>query len=205
MSANLEEVLVTARTFPNALALPVSALIGELEVQTNIEEIHTDTLEITEHPVERGASIADHAYKKPAEVVLRCGWSNSSLKALLGIITGFFAGGTMSKADFVSGVYSQLLQLQESREPMSVTTGLRQYDNMLIRSLVATRDQKTAHVLMVTATFREVIIVTTQAATLPAKDSQADPAGTAELENTGVQQVYPVSPGPGGSVPPNEW
>lgn len=205
MAANLEEVIVTARTFPNALALPVSAMIGELEVQTNLEEIHTDTLEITRHPIEAGASITDHSYKKPAELMLHCGWSNSSLKALLGIVTGFFAGGTMTKADYVSGIYSQLLKLQESREPLSVTTGLRQYDNMLIEQLVATRDQKTSQVLLITATFIEALIVSTQSAALPAKESQADPASTAEVESTGVQYPSPISPGPGGSVPPNEW
>jgi hypothetical protein len=205
MSANLEEVVVSARTFANVFALPISGMIGDIEIQTTLEEIHSDTLHVTEHPIQSGAAISDHSYKKPSEVVLRCGWSNASLKALLGMVTGFFGGGTMSKADYVSGLYSQLLKLQEAREPISITTGLRHYDNMLITGLQVHRDQKTSQVLLVTATCREVLLVSTASATLPAKESQASPADTAEVENVGAKQASPVSPGPGGAVPPNEW
>jgi hypothetical protein len=205
MAANLEEVVVTARTFPNILSLPVAAKFGDLEIQTTVESVHTDTLHVTEHPVESGAAITDHSYKRPAEVTLRCGWSNASLKALLGIVTGWFAGGTMTKADYVSGIYSQLLKLQESRDPISITTPLRQYDSMLITSLQVTRDQKTGFMLMVTATCREVLIVSTSSATLAPKESQADPASTAEVEDVGAQQATAGTPAPGGSVPPNEW
>ena len=205
MSANIAEVIVTARTFPNVLALPISAQIGDMKVQTSLEEIHTDTLHVTEHPVERGAAIADHSYKKPSEVVLRCGWSNANLNALLSIATGFFRGGTMTKADYISGIYSQLLKLQESRDPITITTSVRQYDNMLITGLQVTRDQKTSQILSVSATCREIIIVSTQSASLPPKEQQADPASTAETENAGSQQVAAASPAPGGSVPPNDW
>lgn len=205
MAANIETVFVTARTFPNVLALPAASKIGDIEVETTLEETHTDTLHVTEHPVEAGAAIADHSYKKPAELVLRCGWSNASLKALFGIISGFFAGGTMRKADYVSGIYSQLLKLQEDREPISIATGLRQYDNMLITGLQVQRDQKTSQIIMVTATCREVILVSTSAATLPAKTDQASPADTAETENAGAKQSVEAIPAPGGAVPPNEW
>lgn len=37
--------------------------IGMIVPSVVVSEKHTDTLEITEHPVEVGAAIADHAYK----------------------------------------------------------------------------------------------------------------------------------------------
>lgn len=37
--------------------------IGVLIPSVVVSEKHTDTLEITEHPVEVGAAVADHAYK----------------------------------------------------------------------------------------------------------------------------------------------
>jgi hypothetical protein len=205
MAANLQEIIVSARSFPNVLALPIASKIGDIDIETSLEEVHSDTLQLTDHPVESGASITDHSFKKPSEVMLRCGWSNSSLKALIGIVSGFFAGGTMSKADYVSGVYSQLLKLQQSREPFSILTSLRQYDNMLLTSLNVTRDQKTSSILMVQATCREVIIVSTQSKQLPAIESQANPASTAEVDNVGGQQITPGFPSPGGSVTPTEW
>ena len=42
-----------------------SRKIGMIVPSVVVSEKHTDTLEITEHPVEVGAAIADHAYKKP--------------------------------------------------------------------------------------------------------------------------------------------
>lgn len=205
MAANLEEVLVSARTFPNVLAIPISGRIGELEIETTVDAVHTDKLTKTKHPVEAGASISDHAYKEPAEVIIRCGWSNASLKALLGIVTGLFRGGTMSKSDYVSGIYSQLLKMQESREPLTITTPLRQYENMLITSLQVTRDARTSHVLAVTATCEEVIIVSTQSTTLPGQEVQAEPESTAEVADAGTKQVVQDFPAPGGSAPSIEW
>lgn len=40
-----------------------SRRIGVLIPSVVVSEKHTDTLEITEHPVEVGAAVADHAYK----------------------------------------------------------------------------------------------------------------------------------------------
>lgn len=61
--------------------------IGGIVAQVTLEERHQDDLEITEHPVERGAAITDHAFKHPAEVIIKCAWSNS-LPANTGAATG---------------------------------------------------------------------------------------------------------------------
>lgn len=181
--------------------------LGGIEIQASLEEILTDNLTVTEHPVELSpiglnAAINDHAYKQPSEVVLRCGWSNSSPQALSGAISAVFGGGSMSAADYVSAVYSQLLALQESRVPFSITTSKRQYQSMLLVALQVTTDAKTSQALMVSATCKQVIIVETKATTLPPRSSQANPASTAEVENTGTAQAQPGTPSPGGAVAP---
>jgi hypothetical protein len=186
--AEIDTIFVEAKVFPNLLALPKSVKIGDLEVQISLEEVYHDTLQLTEHPVESGAAITDHSFKRPSELLLVCGWSNSNLKAILGAIESAFTGGTMSKADYVTGIYSKLLKLQQDRVPASITTTLRVYDNMLITGLTVKRDQKTSQILLVEASFREVIIVSTQSTSLPAKDNQAHPASTAEVQNSGWKQ-----------------
>ncbi len=50
-----------------------------------ISEKHQDTLEITEHPVEIGAEIADHAYKRPAELTMEVGFSGVDRFLISGI------------------------------------------------------------------------------------------------------------------------
>jgi hypothetical protein len=188
MMAEIDTIFVEAKVFPNLLALPKSIKIGDIEAQTALEEIHHDALQITQHPVEAGASITDHSFARQAELLLTVGWSNSNLKAILGAIESAFRGGTMSKSDYVTGVYSKLLALQKSKVPATITTGLRVYDNMLISGLTVKRDQRTSQILLVEASFLEVIIVSTQSTTLPAKENQADPKSTAEVQDSGWKQ-----------------
>ncbi|MCT9017096.1 hypothetical protein N6G05_26455 [Cupriavidus gilardii] len=180
-------------------------MIGDIRVPVTIEEAYQDDLQITEHPVEKGAEITDHAFKRQPEVVIKCGWSNSEIKALTDTLQAIFEGGSLPTADYISTVYSQLLALQEKRTPFTVVTSLRTYDNMLFRSLAVIRDQKTGAAMSVTATLKQVRIVNTQATTLPPRENQADPAATAETQNAGVKAAAPATPAPGGSVPPVQW
>lgn len=184
------------------LQISPKSSIGDIEIMASLEEIYNDTLQTTDHPIEQGADITDHSFKRPAEVLLRCGWSNSSFKALSGAAEALFSGGGLTAADYVGGVYSQLLALQQSRAPFTMTTNARQYENMLIQSLRVDRDSKTSNILMVTATCKQVIIVNTQATTLPPREQQAQPEKTAEVQNTGVKQTKTRTPSPGGAVPP---
>ena len=177
--------------------------INGISIQATIEEINSDSLQITEHPVEQGAAISDHSYKRPSELVLKCGWSNSTLESSIGSISSLFEGGSVSMSDYISNIYSQLLALQESRTPFKITTSKREYDNMLIAGLQVTTDNQTNNILMVSATCKQIIIVKTQATKLPPASSQADPASTSGTENTGVKQPVSATPSPGGSAPPS--
>ncbi|WP_429498960.1 phage baseplate protein [Robbsia andropogonis] len=183
--------------------------IGEIYIDATLEETSIDELQITEHPVELGAAITDHSFKRPVEVVLKCGWSDASVYAAANLISNLVSSGSISGltsgSDYVSSVYSQLLALQETRTPFTITTGSRQYVNMLIANLVRVRDKTTANALMVTATCRQVIIVQTQATTLPAKANQADPSSTGQIDNTGTKQATAATPSAGGAVPMADW
>ncbi len=176
--------------------------IATIQIGVELEETHLDELQITEHPVEKGAEINDHAFKRQPELTLKCGWSNSQIAALAGTLQSIFEGGELPTADYVSTVYSQLLALQETRQPFDVVTSLRIYRDMLFKSLSVTKDQKTGAALNVTATLKQIRIVQTQATSLPSKEGQADPQATAETQNAGVKAAVPATPAPGGSVPP---
>ncbi|KVN30892.1 hypothetical protein WJ63_07915 [Burkholderia pyrrocinia] len=176
--------------------------IGSIRVQVAIEEIHNDELTITEHPVEKGAEITDHAFKRQPDLTMRCGWSNSDYEALLGAAEATFEGGGLPSAQYVNAIYSQLLALQEARTPFDVTTSRRLYRDMLLQGLRLTTDSKTSSALVLTATLKQIRIVSTQATKLPPREDQADPASTAETDNGGVKAAVPATPAPGGAVPP---
>lgn len=142
-----------------------------------VDESHIDELTITNHPVEQGAAITDHAFKNPAQVTVRYGFGVS------GSLLNFNGAGGDPKA-----IYQQLLDIQSSRVPFDLITGKRSYQNMLIASLAVTTDNATENSLLVTATMREILIVETSTVTLAPADVHADPEKTAATTNTGVKQ-----------------
>ena len=215
MAANLLETVIVAAG--SILGLPTQGNIGGITIDTTIEEMYDDSLEVTEHPVELGAQITDHSYKRPMEILLRCGWSDANSGAALDALasltgtnsptsqTGTFTGGAMAASDYIAGIYSQLLQLQEGRQTFSVVTGLRSYDTMLLTRCTVRRDQRTQTTLMVEAYCKQVILVSTSSATLPPQANQATPASTAETVNAGTQQTQAATPSAGGALLPDDW
>ncbi|MDT6962906.1 hypothetical protein QTN24_15505 [Cupriavidus sp. SZY C1] len=180
----------------------VPKTIGPVKIGCTLEEAHQDELQITEHPVEKGAQINDHAFKLQPEVTIQCSWSNADLAALIGTLESIFTGGGLPSNDYISTVYSQLIALQETRQPFDVVTSTRVYHDMLFKSLRVVKDQKTGEALSVTATLKQIRIVQTKATTLPPKENQADPQATAETQNAGTKAAMPATPAPGGSAPP---
>lgn len=118
----------------------LSRSIGGIFVDVVISEEHTASMEIAEHPVESGAKISDHAWRMPYKVVL---------ESVIG-------------SDRAVSSYQALLALQEKAEPFSLVTGLKVYNDMLVKEITATRDREHSRVLKFTAELQEVIIVSTE-------------------------------------------
>jgi hypothetical protein len=146
--------------------------IGGLYPDVVIEESHEDSLEITEHPVEQGAAISDHAFLKPRTLTIRGGASDST------------SGVEGSAQEF----YDKLLELQKSREPFDIVTGKRLYKNMLLATLSVVTDGNSGAALFFSAECREVIIVTTQVTSVPPRPRHANPNKTGETADKGQQQ-----------------
>ena len=128
-----------------ALFVPNNRSIGGLTADITIEEQERDELTITEHPVEQGAPIADHAFKRPSEVTIRAAWSAQK-----------------HSLNSVYGTYNTLLSWQSALNPFQLFTGKRVYNDMLISSIAVTTDQSTEYILMATITCRQIIRVSTQ-------------------------------------------
>lgn len=177
--------------------------MGPLVAQVTIEESHKDELEITDHPVEQGASITDHSFKRPAEVTIICGWSNSpgGGGAIAGLPGGVQAGlfgiqSALQGANIsqVKEVYQKLLKLQADRIPFDVYTGKRVYSNMLLRSLQVHTDKASENSLAVTAVCRQIIMVSTQTVNIssaPASEQQS-PESTMPTTNSGTKRLLPA-------------
>lgn len=117
---------------------------------------HTSRLQITEHPVQSQASISDHAYRLPWTVTLMIEMSG----AMDSYTPGQWTGSGLSKG---VQAHALLLQLQESRTFVTLTTRLKTYQNMLIEGVNATDDSTTLYGLRAPVTFREVFVATVTA------------------------------------------
>jgi hypothetical protein len=166
-----------------------SRKIGVIVPSIVVSEKHSDTLEITEHPVEIGASVADHAYKKPSEVVMEVGFSGGG--ALLDFASNLTATGLLGLSS--QETYQEILNLQASRIPFDVVTGKRLYSNMLIRALEVTTDRTTENVLSAILTLREVIISRTQQITVADKANMKNGVSTSAVINTGTKTTKPLN------------
>lgn len=169
--------------------IPAQRMIGDIVATVTQEEEGYDELRITDNPVEQGATVTDHAFKLPARVVLRVGWSNSD---------SIFNSVDPS---YLSGIYSDLLALQVSRVPFTIVTGKRTYQSMLFESLAQTTDEKTEYALMVTARCRQIVIVNTQTVAVPPNAVQANPQNNGAVVPTGRKSVTVSNVGPLGPLP----
>jgi hypothetical protein len=120
-----------------------------LVAQVTVDEDGDDEMTITEHPVEQGAAISDHAYKRPAELRVRVGWSDA------------YVGQNLNAGYDVSQIYLNVLQLQSERRPFTVVTGKRQYSNMLVASLRTHTDSALEFSFIADIIFREILLVNT--------------------------------------------
>lgn len=167
-----------------ALIQSSARAIGQIYADVTVEENHRDESVITQHPVEGGATIGDHAFDLPPTVEIRGGFSNS----------------TAGYVGYVQEQYQALLALKASKRPFDIYTGKRAYQDMLIRGISVVTDPRTEFVLMFTVVCQHITIVSTQTTggggtdAAPASDpsNQADPASTGSVTNSGNVEAQGV-------------
>lgn len=147
--------------------------IGPFSATITLEEVASDELEITQHPVQQGASITDHAYNKPSTVNIKVQWNDDDAP--------------------LAETYQNLLDLQASREPFDVITGKRTYRNMLIKSLGQTNDVQTENILSISLQLQEIFITAVEVVSVPERSKQANPGKTGATEKAGQKKAQPVT------------
>jgi len=149
--------------------------IADFTTYLTIEESGEDELEICEHPVQDGAEITDHAYKK---------------SPVLNVSISFSQAETFTPLD---ETYAAMLKLQESRIPFEVVTGKRKYVDMLFKSIRVTTDKMTDNVLSVQAVLKHIKIVQVVKTTVPPRAKQATPAKTGATTKGGTKKAQDVT------------
>jgi len=122
---------------------------------------HTTSREITEHPVQWKAAMADHSYQLPDIVTLEVGMSDSMdsfrFDQQIYYDSNDFKYATDGFGKSVNA-YQAFVDLQKSGQPLNLTTHLNSYSNMLIKDIRIRDDYKTRHATKFTITFKQVLI-----------------------------------------------
>lgn len=111
---------------------------------------HTSRLTITDHPVQAGAAVSDHAFLQPRELSMDVAMSNVNESRVPGQFTGGYSRSVQA--------FNVLKKLQELRVPIQIHTRLGLYPNMLVEVLSAPDDFTTLDGLRCTVTFREILV-----------------------------------------------
>jgi hypothetical protein len=214
LQIGLDSILIRPKRGIYSARTAKGSTLDDIIAQATVEEQHHDELEITDHPVEQGAMITDHAYKRPAEVKLKLGWSNSpsSRGGLLNPLIGAAAAnssvvlaganiygivqGVSGIQSAISGagvtqiqaIYQKLLQLQEERALFVLYTGKRVYTNMVCKSLSTESDFRSENSLPITMVCKQIILVNSQLVQL-SKSNQSNPKLTAGAVDKGTQNA----------------
>lgn len=122
----------------------VSPTYGKFYFDAVFSTEHQSNVTVTEHPVQVGAPISDHAYQEPHEVTMEIGMSD----AMKGVGT-----------DHSVNAYNTLRQIMAKREPLRLVTRLWTYQNVVLTSISAPDDQTTMYGLRATVMFKSVNIV----------------------------------------------
>lgn len=142
---------------------------------------HEQELRATDHPAQSGAPITDHAYMLPASVTLEVMMSD----AMDSYQSGQWTGASTKSINF----YQTMKQLQALRIPITVTTRLDTYTNMVLLNIRASDDVSTLHGFKGSLHFRQIIVGTVSS-------SQSNPVSARpnQTANTNPGSVQPVTP-----------
>ncbi len=148
--------------------------IGTVTVDAAVSEKHSFASTPTRNPVEEGAKVTDHVELEPVRLSIQGMISDSPLdfQILNNIAKGDFKAigksfkdglnNSLGKTSRSIEQFEALLQLQKSRQPFEVITGLKIYKDMILTSLDIDRTATTGKALHFTAEMEQIRIVSSQ-------------------------------------------
>lgn len=130
-----------------------------------ISEGHTSTLTVTQHPVEQGADVTDHARKASDVLELRGIISNTPILILASQRARSVTGGPPSAR--AEDAYEEFRRLQETVELLTVTTEIHEYEDMVIESISVPRTAGTRKILDIQLRLKKFRVATVESVEAP--------------------------------------
>lgn len=194
-------VSITANTTPPTQSTPTNDSQGGLfqvqsfsQTYTPITYVfdavfmleHDQELITTNHPIQTGADISSHAYLMPARLTLNIGMSDamdSYAASTTPQTTGQYPNyspwtGAGSKS---VSAYQTILGLQAARQPLTVTTRIRTYSNMIITAVRPREDSRTIAGLRMSVDFKEIFTASISTGNNSVRSNTTDTTGLGQV------------------------
>ena len=172
-------------------AQPVSIVTAQgeiLEFDATVREVHSGQSQPTDQPVEGGATVSDHVINLPDELQIEGIVTNHPILALASVRKkpAFVGGDPNSRAE---DAYAIIVSWRKTAQLVTVSTGLRDYENMIILSESVPRDKDTSEIIDISIRLREFHIATVESVDAP------DPVDTVDgpKKNLGRKQTTPAA------------
>lgn len=164
--------------------------IGDIVIDLFETEVHTRTSEVTQYPIESGSTITDHIVNDP--IIISVSGIVSDIPTN---ILGALAGIGESRANNANEAMNKLI---DDKSIVTLVTGLKVYQNMVITNFDVDRSVNTGKTLTFSATLQQVEIVLTELVDVPAigdLENQAKPVADAGSTVSGQTAVTEIKDG----------
>lgn len=142
---------------------------------------HSQPLTITQNPIQTGANITDHAFLRPARVTMGIGMSD--------VMDSYAPGMWVGNSSKSVSAFQVLDSLRAARIPLTVTTRLKTYTNMLIEDIRVDDSIKTLYGLSAVVEFQQIFVANVA--------TQGVSARTQTTDSSALGAVQPNQPSAG--------
>lgn len=151
-----------------------------IELDTATQLTYQYPSKVTQFPIETGESISDHVINE------------NFMLSIEGLISDSDIRITDNSGSRARNAFEALLALRESKQPFTVVTGLKSYDNLLFTEFDISLNSESGDALPIRLTLAQVHIVSSQSVFLPAPNTSGDTQDRAANQaNQGDQEAVP--------------
>lgn len=162
---------------------------GNIELDAALDENHEWSAEATSNPVEEGAPVTDHVIEQSDKLKIR-GFVTDSPLNLSQSVSGLVNSGSVGNR--TQAVFDLLYDLIKIREPMTVYTKHRIYDNMVLTNVTIPRSAGVGEAIEFNAEFIHIRKVATQMVDVPDGINQKKDAKAGGANGSTAKKAEPT-------------
>lgn len=171
---------------------PTLANIEELVLDASISETHTFKNQVTNHPVEDGSMITDHAFTEPDSLQIEGFITNTPI-----LVVNSPRVRVGDEPNRVLVAFDVLFRIRNDKELVTIVTGLRVYFDMMLTSLTIPRNKEVGKdTLRFTASFQQIQFVKSATVAIDKiSEKQSSKTQAAPPKDQGSQDTTKASEG----------